>query len=120
MVSDGVRVVMAGLTPVERAAVEAAIQSAQAVSGLPVEHTVRGAGGNLYAARVTPRLRLIYRRAPGRVEVADLLSSGTIDFLLRRNEAGEGAKKGRRVRIQPRANKAQTPSETNAELTAKS
>lgn len=82
-VSDGVRVVMAGLSPTEKGAVEVALRSPAAVRRLPVEHVARTVGGDVYVARATPRLRLIYRITPQRIEVTDLLNAGAVTFLLR-------------------------------------
>jgi hypothetical protein len=82
-VSDGVRVVMAGLAQNERGAVEAAIESPTTVRRLPVEYVASTTEGDMYAARVTPRLRLIYRLAPYRIEVTDLLNADAVAYLLR-------------------------------------
>lgn len=81
-VSDGVRVIMAGLNPAEKAAIEAAFRSATALLGLPVEYIVKAPSGDLRTARVTDDLCLVYRIEPAAVHVTDLLSTGAVRYLI--------------------------------------
>lgn len=81
-VSDGVRVIMAGLNPAEKASIEAAFHSLTALRRLPVEAVVESPNGNLYTARVTNDLRLVYRLLPGGPHVIDLLSAGAVRYLV--------------------------------------
>jgi hypothetical protein len=81
VVYDGVRNVMAGCTPQEKGAIEAALKSADAILGLPVDLVVAAPEGEMYTARVTEDLRLIYRIYPDRLEVVLLLSAGAVAYL---------------------------------------
>lgn len=80
-VSDGVRVVMAGLTQAEKDTIEAAFRSAAAIRRLPVELVVRPPDGEkMYTARVTDDLRLIYTIGPERIHVVLLMSAEAIEY----------------------------------------
>lgn len=81
-VSDGVRVIMAGLNQAEKAAVETAFRSVTALLGLPVEYIVKAPSGDLRTARVTDDLCLVYRIEPAAVHVTDLLSTGAVRYLI--------------------------------------
>ncbi|MCI0700498.1 MAG: hypothetical protein L0241_05395 [Planctomycetia bacterium] len=82
VVSDGVRVVMAGLSQAEKDAIESAFKSSATLLRLPVEYVVHAQSGDMYTARVTDELRLVYQIQPDRVDVIDLLSAGAVDFLI--------------------------------------
>lgn len=81
-VSDGVRVVMTGLTLDERNAVLTATRSFAVLRGLPVEALVPSPNGDLYAARVTRDLCLVYRLDADGACVVDLLSVSAIRNLV--------------------------------------
>jgi hypothetical protein len=85
VVSDGVRNVMAGLTQAEKDTIEAAFKSAAALLRLPVDLVVAASDGDMYTARVTDDLRLIYQIHPDRIEVVLLLSAGAVEYLTRPN-----------------------------------
>lgn len=80
-VSDGVRVIMNGLNPNEKAAVESAFRSFTALRRLRVAAVVKSPNGDLYTARVTNDLRLVYRLTPSGARVSDLLSAGAVRYL---------------------------------------
>ncbi len=82
VVSEGVRIVMAGLSPKDKTAVEASFQTVSALLRLPIEAVVRAPNGDLRTAKVTDELRLIYRVGSERVEVTDLLSAGAVRYLI--------------------------------------
>jgi hypothetical protein len=86
-VSAGADVVIGNLDAQERAEVEAALVSAETVLALPITARVPGPRGTLHAARVTPRLRLIYLHRGDVVEVADLLNAQ----VLAHHETSSGA-----------------------------
>ena len=84
--------VMAGLSPAERAPIQAALQSAAAIRRLPVVLVVPAPSGNMYTARVTADQRLVYRIEPDRIKVVMLLSAGAVDYL-RGTKVGSGSKR---------------------------
>jgi hypothetical protein len=80
-VRAGASIVISGLPQADRGAVDLVLQSADAVLKLPVAAKVAAPRGTLYAARVTPQFRLIYRRRGNVVEVTDVMNAELLKHL---------------------------------------